>query len=66
MKALEKAQAPPDDGNIIISDFIKKTQHEMARKFQYQKTKGGIIDVEEEKNKFLITEVVYDAEFQIC
>lgn len=36
------------------SEEIKKLQRKMASLFQKQKRKGGVIDVEQERNKFLI------------
>ena len=36
------------------TDEMKKMQKEMSLLFEKQKRKGGIIDVEQERNKFLI------------
>lgn len=36
---------------------MKKWQKEMSGLLNRQREKGGVIDMEEEKNKFLITQV---------
>ncbi|KAL4223522.1 NF-kappaB binding [Mactra antiquata] len=45
----------PDNFTYIPSDDIKQLQDKMAAVLQRQKACGGIIDVEAEKNKFLVT-----------
>ena len=37
-----------------ITEDVKKLQKKMQKLFQKQKEKGGIIDLEAEKNKFLV------------
>lgn len=37
-----------------ITEDVKKLQKKMEKLFQKQKEKGGIIDLEAEKNKFLV------------
>ena len=45
-----------DDGlNVHLSDEIKEMQQKMSELFEKQKAKGGIIDVEAEKNKYYLS-----------
>ena len=49
---------PESKGDIPpLSKEIRRKQTEMAELFAKQKAKGGIIDLEEEKNKYLVTRV---------
>ena len=41
--------------NVHLSDEIKEMQQKMAELFEKQKAKGGIIDVEAEKNKYYLS-----------
>jgi hypothetical protein len=43
--------------SFVPTTEMKKWQREMARLLNRQREKGGVIDMEEEKNKFLITQV---------
>lgn len=42
---------------VTLSQDIRELQQRMANLFARQKAKGGIIDVEAERNKFLIPSV---------
>jgi len=50
---------PISDNNDVFrpSPSVRKLQRQMAALFARQKAKGGIIDVEAEKNKFLLPQV---------
>lgn len=43
-----------DESNFTLSEEIIELQKKMADLFQKQVQKGGIIDVEAEKNKYLL------------
>ena len=43
-----------------ITEDVKKLQKKMQKLFQKQKEKGGIIDLEAEKNKFLVVTNIND------
>ncbi|XP_076043299.1 E3 ubiquitin-protein ligase RNF25 isoform X2 [Oratosquilla oratoria] len=54
------ATKPPQEGETCSSFIaddpnLKALQKKMAELYLYQKNKGGIIDIEEEKNKFLLS-----------
>ena len=55
---LEQLNSAPKRQDVSIKyqadDEMKKLQRKMARLFQKQKKKGGIIDIEAESNKFLL------------
>ena len=44
-----------DELNVHLSDEIKEMQQKMSELFEKQKAKGGIIDVEAEKNKYYLS-----------
>ena len=48
---ISKDDIPP------LNADIRQMQAKMAKLFQQQKAKGGIIDLEMEKNKYLVTPV---------
>ncbi|XP_035228270.1 E3 ubiquitin-protein ligase RNF25-like isoform X1 [Stegodyphus dumicola] len=53
----EELFPPPfaaDDDTFIMNEEILELQKKMAELFQHQFEKGGIIDIEAEKNKFLL------------
>lgn len=55
--------APPEEEELMkdfnpASPEIRAIQDKMMSLYLYQKSKGGIIDLEEEKNKFLISATV--------
>lgn len=43
--------------HFIPSESLKKWQREMSNTLERQRASGGVIDVNLEKNKFLVTEV---------
>ncbi|GAB6030172.1 RING finger protein 25 [Chamberlinius hualienensis] len=57
-KKLLEAPPPPIQSETApsfhLDEDLKQLQHQMSELFVMQKSKGGIIDLEEEKNKFLI------------
>ena len=58
LDSLEELSEPP--GNIDKyqpSQEIRELQKKMAELFRRQKDKGGIIDLEEERNKYLVPAV---------
>ena len=58
LESLEQMPGPSDAGhNIVLGPDIKMLQEKMAALFAEQKAKGGIIDLEAEKNKYLVPEV---------
>ncbi len=55
------ASSPPPalhQETITLSEDMKILQRKMSRLFEKQKAKGGIIDVEAEKNKYYLTLVI--------
>ena len=53
---LSSTPIPVHDKHIVeLSDDIVQIQQKMAQLFERQKAKGGIIDVEAEKNKYYLT-----------
>ena len=56
---------PVDDKHKAeLSDDIIKLQQQMAKLFEKQKAKGGIIDVEAEKNRYYLTLVCFSAQYE--
>ena len=47
----------PEDHSFVMTSELKAQQQERAAMFERQKAKGGIIDLEAEKKKFLINQV---------
>lgn len=54
------APPSPETGKFVFKkdEALEMLQEEMAKLFAQQKAKGGIIDLEAEKNKYLITSAV--------
>ncbi|RUS72055.1 hypothetical protein EGW08_020184, partial [Elysia chlorotica] len=50
----EEDQPEEDGPAFVISPAMKEQQAKMAKQFARQKAKGGIIDLEQEKNKYLV------------
>ena len=46
-----------DKDNYELNQEIRELQRKMAELFKRQQAKGGIIDLEAEKNKYLIPQV---------
>ncbi len=60
MDSLTTSALPADDQfQAQLTDDIRQIQHKMAALFEKQKAKGGIIDVEAEKNKYYLALVSF-------
>ena len=46
-----------DPGSITISTEVREIQKQMATLFKKQQSKGGIIDLQAEKDKYLVPSV---------
>ena len=58
LSALENVTMNPGCNEVFRPNAsVRKLQHQMAALFEKQVAKGGIIDVEAEKIKFLVPEV---------
>lgn len=56
-EAYEEHYPPPeasDDCDFVLTEEISEIQKRMADLYQKQVEKGGIIDIEAEKNKYLL------------
>ena len=57
VQALDKGHIKEEDIHYVPSPEMQLLQKKMAELFQVQKARGGIIDLEEERNKFLVPAV---------
>ena len=58
LEALLEEPVPPEEPvHFIPTAELVQQQQQMEELYRCQKAKGGIIDLEHEKNKFLINEV---------
>lgn len=58
LASLEEAKEPNSGSTVYtLTEKDKATQQKMAEMYQRQKDNGGIIDLEAEKNKYLVPAV---------